>query len=107
MYAASSGESAMFFGVSGSIAGGQMYDGGSPPTLGTYSGMWKMAASYWEIHGTRNERTSGFGCERSMWQRQIQCAALDGKCSTTPAGCGSWTITKSYSSSSCSAFIAL
>ena len=30
-----------------------------------------------------------------MWQRQIQLAALSGKCSTIAAGCGSWTITKS------------
>ena len=35
----------MFFGVSGSIAGGQMYAWGRPLARGTYSGMWKIAAS--------------------------------------------------------------
>ena len=35
----------MFFGVSGSIAGGQMNAGGSPSIGGTKSGMWKIAAS--------------------------------------------------------------
>ena len=42
-----------------------------------------------------------------MWQRQIQRAWLSGKWSIIAAGCGSWTITKSYSSSNSSAFIAL
>ena len=45
MYAASSGDSAMFFGASGSIAGGQMYAGGSPARVGAYSGRWKIVAS--------------------------------------------------------------
>ena len=35
----------MFFGASGSIAGGQMYAGGSSAPRGTYSCMWKIAAS--------------------------------------------------------------
>jgi hypothetical protein len=35
----------MFFGVSGSIAGGQMNAGGIPSARGTYSCMWKIAAS--------------------------------------------------------------
>ena len=35
----------MFFGVSGSIAGGQMKARGRPAVRGTYSGMWKTAAS--------------------------------------------------------------
>src|SRR4051795_8181887 len=47
--AASSGESAMFFGDSGSIAGGQMWSG-TPPFIptpsGTYSWRWKTAPSY-------------------------------------------------------------
>jgi hypothetical protein len=34
----------MFFGVSGSIAGGQM-KARRPAVRGTYSGMWKTAAS--------------------------------------------------------------
>ena len=44
-YAASSAESAMFFGVSGSIAGGQMKASCSATSSGTYSLRWKIAAS--------------------------------------------------------------
>src|SRR3954447_16839059 len=46
---ASSGESAMFFGDSGSIAGGQMWSGTpplSPTPDGTYSRRWNTAPSY-------------------------------------------------------------
>jgi hypothetical protein len=35
----------MFFGASGSIAGGQMKASGSLSVAGTYSGRWKIAAS--------------------------------------------------------------
>ncbi len=35
----------MFFGASGSIAGGQMYASGRPSAFGTYSSRWKIAAS--------------------------------------------------------------
>ena len=35
----------MFFGASGSIAGGQMNASGRSPERGTYWGMWKIAAS--------------------------------------------------------------
>ena len=45
MYAASSGDSAMFFGASGSIAGGQITQVGSASARGTYSRRWKIAAS--------------------------------------------------------------
>ena len=45
MYVASSRESAMFFGASGSIAGGHMYASGRPSERGTYSWRWKIAAS--------------------------------------------------------------
>jgi hypothetical protein len=44
MYAASSGESAMFFGASGSIAGGQMYALRRSASAGTYSFRWKIDA---------------------------------------------------------------
>ena len=44
----------MFFGASGSIAGGQMYAGGSPGARGTYSARWKTVASYRAIDGSRN-----------------------------------------------------
>jgi hypothetical protein len=66
MYAASSPERAMFFGASGSIAGGQMYAGGRPAASGTYWRRWKIAASCREIDGTRKSITSLFGVERSM-----------------------------------------
>jgi hypothetical protein len=92
MYAASSEESAMFFGASGSMAGGQMYAGGSP-VGGTYSCRWKTVASYAQIIGLRKLMISGFGSDRSMWQRQIQCVPLDFASSAIPAGCGSWTMT--------------
>ena len=42
-----------------------------------------------------------------MWQRQIQRAGEEGKRSIMNAGCGSWTITKSYSSSNSWAFSSL
>jgi hypothetical protein len=46
MYAASSGDNAMFFGASESIAGGQMSaTRRRPSAFGTYSRMWKIAAS--------------------------------------------------------------
>ena len=35
----------MFFGVNGSIAGGQMKVSGRPSVWGTYSRRWKIAAS--------------------------------------------------------------
>jgi hypothetical protein len=35
----------MFFGVSGSIAGGQMYAGGRPSWRGTYSSRWNTIES--------------------------------------------------------------
>ena len=85
----------MFLGVRGSIAGGQMYDGGRPGAAGTYSFMWKIAASKRPSAGSRKLSTLWFGVERSMWQRQIQRACDEGKCSIMKAGWGSWTITKS------------
>jgi len=45
MYAASSADSAMFFGISGSIAGGQITTCWRPSVFGAYSGMWKIDAS--------------------------------------------------------------
>ena len=45
MYVASSGESAMFFGASGSIAGGQIAAIGRSGASGTYSRRWKTVAS--------------------------------------------------------------
>ena len=110
MNAASCSASAMFLGASGSIAGGWITTGGSSVPAGTYSGMWKIAASYPRIAGSRKSSTSRFGVEMSMWQRQIQCACASGSSSRTNTGCGSWTITKSYSSISArssSAFSAL
>jgi hypothetical protein len=85
----------MFLGVSGSIAGGQMYAEMSPASAGTYSRMWKIVASYRVRAGTIRSSTSGFGSDRSMWQRHTHRARECGKWSTSGAGCGSWTITKS------------
>jgi hypothetical protein len=100
MYEASSGESAMFFGARGSMAGGQMYAGGSPgASSGTYCRRWKIAPSYLHMDGRRKSRTSRFGSDRSMWHRQIQ-SAVPLRCSTIPSGCGSCMTTKSYSDES-------
>ena len=44
-YSASSFESARFFGVNGSIAGGQMIAWRSATFFGTYCFMWKIVAS--------------------------------------------------------------
>ncbi len=108
MYAASSGESAMFFGISGSIAGGQIATSGRPSADGTYSGMWKMAASYSRRAGSRKLMTSGLGVEKSMCPRQTHFARRVGKDAISEAGCGSCTTTKSYSSAgSSSAFASL
>src|SRR3954447_18505212 len=66
--AASSGDSAMLFGDSGSIAGGQSWTGG-PSTLrsaGTYSRRWKTEPSYSWISGTMRLSVGGCGVERSM-----------------------------------------
>ena len=92
--AASSGESAMFFGDSGSIAGGQMFTRRRrrPCPSGTYCWRWKTEASYSRTNGTRCSIASGLGVERSMWQRQIQVLAFSGTCLRIAAGCGSWTM---------------
>ena len=76
MYAASSAESAMFFGVSGSIAGGQMNAsrqaaGRAARTRACGRSPRRSARATARASRAR----SRFGVERSMWQRQIQCAA--------------------------------
>ncbi len=80
--AASSGESAMFFGDSGSIAGGQMC---TPPPRrpgppGTYCWRCQTDASYSRTSGTMWSIASGFGVERSMWQRHTHVFAFSGTC---------------------------
>ena len=63
----------MFFGDSGSIAGGTMRTPSWPlMPCGTYCCMCQTVASYSAISGSRRSIGSGFGSERSMWQRQIQ-----------------------------------
>ena len=82
----------MFFGASGSIAGGQINAGGSPARAGTYCARWKIIASYCDIDGARKSSTSGFGSDISMWKRQTHFAFEEEKWSITPTGCGSWTM---------------
>ena len=108
MYAASSAERAMFFGASGSIAGGQMYAGGS-------------AVRARDVRAPVEDRRVVGGERRARGSRAPRGSASRGRCgsarssgrraraacSIIPAGCGSWTITKSYSPSSASAFIAV
>jgi hypothetical protein len=60
----------MFFGESGSIAGGTMFTPASIPG-GTYSCMCHTVASYSSISGRRRATVAGLGFDRSMWQRQI------------------------------------
>ena len=76
----------MFFGASGSMAGGQMKAVGRLASPGTYSRRWKIVASYMQSHGVRKASTSRFGCERSMWQRQIQWRAASRAYSTIAHG---------------------
>ena len=57
----------MFFGASGSIAGGQMYARRQPSApAGRTPRMWKIAASYRRIDGRRKSSTVWFGVEKSM-----------------------------------------
>ena len=60
---------------------------------GTYSRMWKIAASKRRIDGSSTSKTCSFGVEKSMWPRQIQCARRSGNESIIATGCGSWMIT--------------
>src|SRR5687767_10924378 len=62
--AASSGDSAMFFGDSGSIAGGTMYGGRLPfRPAGTYRSMWNRNASCSCTSGVSRSIVPGFGVE--------------------------------------------
>jgi hypothetical protein len=99
---ASSGESAMFFGESGSIAGGisltsPFADCSSPS--GTYSRRCQTLASYSSTSGLIRLSVVSFGVERSMWQRQIHFFAASGALWRRPTGCGSWTMITSQASS--------
>ena len=65
--AASSGEKAMFFGDSGSIAGGMtVIPGLLFIPAGTYCSMCQTEASYSDISGISLSIGSGLGSERSM-----------------------------------------
>ena len=89
----------MFFGESGSIAGGMMLDAvvavASRP--GRRPGRCQTVASYSSISGCRRAIGAGFGSERSMWQRQIQLRLLSVAPRRSPIGCGSWTMIVSHS----------
>ena len=101
---ASSGENAMFFGDSGSIAGGMIFTPELPSIpAGTYCCRCQTVASYSEISGINRPIGSGFGSERSMWQRQIQCLPESAAPRRRPIGCGSWTTIASHSPCSPSA----
>src|SRR3954451_20677889 len=72
--AASSGDSAMFLGDSGSIAGGSRWIGTLALRLaGTYWSMWYTEPSYSAISGTSRSMVASFGDDMSMWQRHTQC----------------------------------
>ena len=97
----------MFFGDSGSIAGGTSLT--SPPSSpsGTYCCMCQTLASYSRTSGERRASVAWFGVERSMWQRQIQRFERSGAFARSPAGWGSWTMITSQSPSRLWAFIRL
>ena len=96
----------MFFGDSGSIAGGMIRALPSMPA-GTYCWRCQIVLSYSRSSGNKRASVSGFGVERSMWQRQIQIRARSGAFARRAAGWGSWTMITSQSSSRLCAFIAL
>jgi hypothetical protein len=66
----------MFLGDRGSIAGGTIRTPSWPSSpFGTYCSRCQTVMSYSEISGRSRVIGSGFGSERSMWQRQIQFLA--------------------------------
>src|SRR5918911_5286028 len=87
-YAASSGDSAMFLGASGSMAGGMMR---APLFMasGTYSWTWKTDAGYWLMYGSMRASVAGLGVERSMWQRHTHAPAFSRTSECMAAGWGS------------------
>ena len=90
MYAASSGDSDMFLGASGSMAGGITTGGGSPSPGGMYWAMWNTDRSEGSsIVDRRKSSTCGLGVERSMRQCPIDFAPFSAACKRKAAGCGS------------------
>ena len=85
----------MFFGASGSIAGGITTGSGRRSPGGMYRAMWNTDRSYVSSIGSRKSSTCGLGVERSMWQRQIHFAPFSAACIRKAAGWGSWITTKS------------
>ena len=69
----------MFFGDSGSIAGGTMPTPRRRGRRARTAACARRVASYSRISGSSRASVSGFGVERSMWQRQIQCFAPVGR----------------------------
>ena len=65
----------MFFGASGSIAGGQMNAGGQLVRVGHVFGPVEDRRVVARERGSRNSSTSRFGSDRSMWQRQTSAPA--------------------------------
>lgn len=94
-----------FFGLHGSIAGGMTWIRGMGASAGANCSIVKMpAASYSARRGRRKVQTEPFGWDVSMWQRQTHRALPFPRSAGSAAGCGSWTKTKSYSSSKVFAF---
>ena len=76
----------MFFGESGSIAGGTIRTPSPLRLSGTYCCMCQTLRSYSLIWGRMPAIVSAFGVERSMWQRQIQCLDASGAFCFRPTG---------------------
>ena len=78
----------MFFGDSGSMAGGMMCTPPAAPSIaaGTYCWRCQTEASYSRTKGTMCSIASGLGVDRSMWQRHTQVLAFSGMCFRIAAG---------------------
>src|SRR5688500_15829441 len=105
-YDASSGDSAMFFGASGSIAGGTMFTVPFIPS-GTYVATWNSDCGYSQMYGRSCSIVGGFGVDTSMWQRQTPAFALSAPSAHIAAGCGSCTMQTSHPPVSSREFISL
>src|SRR3712207_6845305 len=105
-YKESSGDSAMFFGASGSIAGGTMFTVPCMPS-GTYLSEWKSDCGYSRMYGRSFAIVAEFGVETSVWERGTLERALSGTSEYIAAGFVSWTRQVSHPATSSREFIAL
>ena len=94
----------MFFGASGSIAGGQMY-------AGRHASDWRDVLRAVEDRCVVAREPRREEVDNRGWAPRGRCGTARSSAAPRPerirssaAGCGSWTMTKSYSSVESSAF---